>query len=264
MWRTACILIAVLALAYLGLCALMYAQQRSFVYFPQFTRADPAGTDFAIRRGDVTLRGWVLNPGSGAPILYFGGNAERVEANRGDFLAWFPDRSVYLLAYRGYGASDGAPREDDLLEDALAFFDEVSARHPGEPVALLGRSLGAGVASHVAAHRPVERLALITPFDSLAAVGQAHYRILPVRWLLRERFEAAQALQGFERPVLVMRAERDEVIPPANTDRLIAALPRPPQVVETLGARHNDLSLGQEYGQALAAFMARAGNGAGD
>lgn len=246
-----------LALLYLGLCLLMFVQQRSLIYYPQFTRVDAADTDFAIERGGAVLRGWALGPDRGAPVLYFGGNAESVELNREQFLAWFPDRSVYLLAYRGYGASDGRPRERELQQDALAFFDAVSARHPGEPVALLGRSLGAGVASHVAAHRPVERLALITPFDSMAAVGQAHYRFLPVRWLLRERFEAAEALRDFRGPVLVLRAARDEVIPPRNTDRLIAALPRPPQVVEVPDARHNDLSHAPEYGRALSLFLAR-------
>ena len=253
--RTALALLAVLALGYAALCLLMYLQQRSFIYLPAATLTDPADTDFTIDRNGVALRGWVVNPGRGDPILYFGGNAESVEHNRDDFRAWFPGRTVYLLAYRGYGASDGAPRERDLQADALAFFDHVHARHPGERISLLGRSLGSGVASHVAAHRPVDRLALITPFDSMAAVGQAHFRWLPVRWLLRERFEAAEALGDFDRPVLVLRAARDEVIPARNTDRLIATLPSPPQVVDVADAGHNDLSLAPQYGRALSEFF---------
>ena len=253
--RAAAILVAVLALGYLALCLLMFLQQRSFIYMPGFTRADPAATDFSIQHDGVTLRGWIVNPGRGAPVLYFGGNAESVEHNRDDFRAWFPDRSVYLLAYRGYGASEGVPRESDLQADALAFFDHVQALHPDEPVAVIGRSLGSGVASHVAAHRPVDRLVLITPFDSMAAVGQAHFRWLPVRWLLRDRFESAKALRGFKGPVLVVRGARDEVIPARNTDRLVAALPRPPQVLDVADAGHNDLSLAPEYGRALSRFL---------
>lgn len=254
--RVAYALAALLVLGYLAMCLLMFLQQRSLLYLPAQTRVEPATTDFEIRRADAVLRGWVVNPGGGDPILYFGGNAEPVELNRDDFRRWFPDRSVYLLAYRGYGASEGIPRERDLQQDALAFFDEVEARHPSERISVLGRSLGSGVASHVAAHRPVDRLALITPFDSMAAVGQAHFRWLPVGLLLRERFEAAKALSGFERPVLVLRAADDEVIPARNTDRLIAALPRPPQVVDIPDAGHNDLSLAPRYGQALAEFLA--------
>lgn len=256
--RAALALLAVLALVYLAMCLLMYLQQRSVVYLPQHTRVDAAGTDFSIGREDgVQLRGWVVNPGRGEPILYFGGNAESVEFNRDDFRAWFPGRSVYLLAYRGFGASGGQPREQDLYADALAFFDHVAERHPGERVSVIGRSLGSGVASHVAAHRPVDRLALVTPFDSMAAVGQAHFRWLPVRLLLRERFEAAEALGAYEGPVLVIRAANDEVIPARNTDTLIDALPRPPEVVEIADAGHNDLSLAPGFGRALAHFLAR-------
>lgn len=254
--RAAMVLGVVLLAGYLLLCLLMYLQQRSFVYLPAATRADSADTDFSINREGVVLRGWAVNPGRGNPILYFGGNAEDVSTNRGDFHAWFPDRSVYLLAYRGFGASDGEPREADLKADALAFFDQVAARHPGERISLLGRSLGGGVASHVAAHRPADRLALITPFDSLAAVGRAHFPWLPVGWLMRERFEPAVDLRGFARPVLVLRAAHDEVIPAANTDRLVAALPRPPQVVAIDDAGHNDLALAPEYAQALTQFFA--------
>ena len=134
--RAALALLAVLALGYLAMCLLMFLQQRSFLYLPGYTRADPAGTDFSIERDGVVLRGWIVNPGRGDPILYFGGNAEGVELNRDDFRAWFPGRSVYLLAYRGYGASDGVPRETDLQADALAFHDHVQALHPGAPVSL--------------------------------------------------------------------------------------------------------------------------------
>lgn len=258
MWRAAAGVAAVLAVGYLALCALMYLQQRSFIYFPQLTRADPAGTDFAIERGDAVLRGWIVNPGRGDPILYFGGNAESVELNRADFSAWFPERSVYLLAYRGYGASDGEPRERDLQADALEFYDAVSARHPGRPVSLLGRSLGSGMAGHVAARRPVDRLALVTPFDSMTAVAQAHYRFLPVRLLLRERYRVADELRDFHAPVLVLRAGRDEVIPARNGDALIAALPQAPEVLEVPEAGHNDLSHAPEFGRALSRFFSPA------
>ncbi|MGY0559521.1 alpha/beta hydrolase [Luteimonas sp. A277] len=253
--RAVGVLVAVLALAYLALCLLMFLQQRSFVYLPAQTRADAPGTDFAIERDGVILRGWIVNESLGPPVLYFGGNAESVEHNRDDFRAWLPHRSVYLLAYRGYGASEGVPREQDLKADALALFDHVSALHPGEPVGVIGRSLGSGVAAHVAAHRPVAGLALITPFDSMAAVGQAHFPWLPVRWLLRERYDSAQALRDFTQPVLVLRAANDEIIPARNTDRLIAALPRPPQVVDIADAGHNDLSLDPPYGHALSEFF---------
>lgn len=246
---------AVAALAYAGVCALLYAMQRSLMYFPQYTRADAATTDFTLERDGVRLRGWVLARDGRDPILYFGGNAERIEGNRGDFARLFPGRAVYLLAYRGYGASEGSPDETTLTADAVALFDDVRRRHPGEPIAVIGRSLGGGVASALASRRPVARLALVTPFDSMAEVAQSHYRWLPVRWLLRDRYDSVRHLRDYTGPVLVVRARRDEVIPVPRTDRLIASLRNPPQVVDLADADHNGLDADEAYGRALAEFL---------
>ncbi|TWI03866.1 hypothetical protein IP90_01684 [Luteimonas cucumeris] len=247
--------LATLAILYGGLAGWMYFKQRDLVYYPQFTRLDAARTDFAIERDGMPLRGWLLHPGKPHAILYFGGNAERIEDNREDFSRWFPDHSVYLLAYRGYGANDGQPNETDLRADALALFDAVQARHPEQPVSVIGRSLGSGVASYVAAQRPVGRLALITPFDSMAAVAQSHFPWLPVKWLLKDRYPSAEHLAGRREPTLVIRAEHDEVVPAANTERLLAALPVPPQVVTIADADHNNLGADPAFGEALSAFM---------
>lgn len=245
---------AVIAMGYVALCAWMYAKQRDFTYFPQFTRVDAHEADFELRRDGTTLRGWRVNPGQSNAILYFGGNAERIEMSREEFATWFPDSSVYLLAYRGYGASDGSPSEADLFADALALFDHVRACHPGS-IAVVGRSLGSGVASYLASQRPVERLVLITPFDSLADVASAHYPWLPVRRLFRERYESTRHLAGYRGPILVIRAGRDEVIPAANTHHLIAALATPPRIVDLPDADHNSIGDDPAYGKALTAFV---------
>ena len=107
-----------------------------------------------------------------------------------------------------------------MKADALALYDSVAAAHPGAEVDVLGRSVGSGVASHVAAQRPVARLALITPFDDLAEVAQGHYRWLPVRWLLREHYSPARDLAAFDGQLLILRADRDTVVPPGRADRL--------------------------------------------
>lgn len=246
---------AVAVLCYAGACWFLHAQQRDLIYYGAYTRADIADTDFALTRPGAVLRGWVVNPAGRDPILYFGGNAERIEHNREDFARLFPGRSVYLLAYRGYGASDGEPTEAALVGDALALFDDVRARHPGQRIAVIGRSLGSGVASQVAARRPVERLALVTPFDSMVGAAQTHYPWFPVDALLQERYESSKALRAFARPVLIVRGGRDDVVPPASTLRLIAALPGTPEIVAIDAAGHNDIAAFPEYAVALSRFL---------
>ena len=247
--------LAVAVFAYAAVCALLYFKQRDMMYYPRFTRVDAVQTDFSMERDGAVLRGWVVHPGRPKAIVYFGGNGESVQGNREDFSRWFPDHSVYLVAYRGYGASDGEPDERALFADALAVFDRARAEHPDRPVAVIGRSLGSGVAAYVASQRPVDRLVLVTPFDSLADVGQAHYPWLPVRWLARDRYDSVANLARYEGPLLVVRAGRDEVIPAANTARLVASLRKPPRSLTLPQAGHNDLNAYPEYGEALSAFL---------
>lgn len=254
------LLLAALALpllGYLALCGLMVAQQRDFIYYPQATRLDPIHTDFQLRRPDATLRGWLLQPGQQDALIYFGGNAEAIEGMRTRLAGWFPDRSIYLVAYRGYGASDGAPEESALLADALALFDHARGRHPDGEIAVIGRSLGSGVASYVAGERPVSKLVLVTPFDSLAAVAAGHYPWLPVDWLLQDRYDSDRHLADFTGPLLVIRAGNDRVVPSARTDALIAALPTPPEVVAVPDAGHDAVFSDPAPGEAITRFLAR-------
>lgn len=252
--RVAALVLAVALLGYAAVCVAMFLGQRSLLYFPQATRVDPAATDFALERDGVVLRGWRTGSDGDRALLYFGGNAEAIEHNRDDFRRWFPGHRVHLLAYRGYGASDGTPGAAQFKADALALYDAVAATHAG-PVDVIGRSVGSGVASHVAAHRPVGRLALVTPFDSLAGVAGRHYPWLPVRWLLREHYEPATDLAHFNGRVLILRAGRDTVVPPASTDRLVAAVPGTPRVGNFPDAGHHDIQLQPGYGAALVGFF---------
>lgn len=252
--RAITLVIGLVLCGYAALCLAMVLGQRGLIYFPQATRVTPADSDFALEHGGVVLRGWRAGPDHGRALLYFGGNAERIEGNRDDFRRWFPRHRVHLLAYRGYGASDGAPQSGLLKADALALYDAVAATHDG-PVDVIGRSIGGGIASHVAAHRSVARLALITPFDSLANVAQGHYPWLPVRPLLREHYSPAADLARFKGRLLILRAGRDTVIPPRHTDALLASVPGAPLVAAFPEAGHNDIQLQPGYGDALAGFF---------
>ena len=250
-------LLLVLALLYAALSAWVYFRQRDFIYFPQFTRADLPPANLELPVDGVVLRGWVVNPGNTDAVIYFGGNAEPVQAMRAELARWFPEHSSYLVPYRGYGASDGVPGERALTADALALYDLVRSSHPDGSISVIGRSLGSGVASYLAAHRPVARLVLVTPFDSMARLAQTHYSFLPVRWLLRDRYDSARHLQHYRGPVLIVRASNDRIVPAERTRQLVEALPVRPQVVALAGTDHNTLSYVPGYRQAIVDFVNR-------
>ncbi len=247
-------LLGVLALLYLLFGAALYWMQRQFMYFPTPDLVHEFET-VQFDSGDATLKLVLLNSLNRKAVLYFGGNAEAVVHNAPDFTAAFPDHAVYLVNYRGYGGSSGEPSQDALFADALRLWDQLAPLY--DSLAVIGRSLGSGVATHLAAERPVEQLALVTPFDSIAAVARAHYPIYPVSLMLKDPYNSASRAGDIAAEVLVLVAEHDNVIPRRRTDRLIAAFDTPPGVITFEGADHNSLSNDPQYSAALTDFLAR-------
>lgn len=131
----------------------------------------------------------------------------------------------------------------------------LDTRKVASGISVIGRSLGSGVAAWLASQRPLRRLVLVTPFDSLARVAQAHYPMVPVRWLLRDRYESTRYLAHYTGPVLVIRGDQDRVVPAASTDRLLAALPVQAQLVAFAQADHNNISQEPGYLLALTDFI---------
>lgn len=259
--------VALAALLYVAVCALMYFQQRRLMYFPQFTRVEAAQTNFALQRDGLTLRGWQQHPGAaaapaGEALIYLGGNAERVEQALPLLRQWLPTHSIYSLAYRGYGASEGQPTEAALEQDALALYDAVQQLHPQGRITVVGRSLGTGVAAAVAAQRQPSRLVLVTPFDNMTATVRDHYGWLPVALLLRDRYPSDERLAQYRGPVLVMRAGRDTLVLPARTDALEQSLARRQQgrlqVHNEPAADHISILQASGLGAALQAFAQAA------
>ena len=147
--------IATVAIAYGLLSAWVFFTQRGQIYFPTPESQHLNAEQLWIESQGERIKVWVVARPGGRALLYFGGNAEDVAGNIESFAEAFSDRSLYLVNYRGYGGSSGRPSEAGLVADALAVFDHVRTQHPD--IAVMGRSLGSGVAVQLAAERPVDR-----------------------------------------------------------------------------------------------------------
>jgi pimeloyl-ACP methyl ester carboxylesterase len=245
---------AVVITTYGLICLFLYLAQDRLLYLPTRQVARPGARALQLSSADATLKLWELHADARAAILYFGGNAEDVGASVADFGAAFPERALYLVNYRGYGGSTGRPSEAALIADALAVYDFVATRHGR--VAVIGRSLGSGVAVALAAQRPVERLILVTPYDSIANVAADHFGVFPVRWLLRDRYDSRARIGAVRAPILLVVAERDEVVLRARSDALAAAIAPPLRhSVVVAGATHNDVSAFPQYLPTLQEFL---------
>ncbi len=249
--RAVAAIFLILLLLYAAACVALFAFQRSLIYYPQPNSYGNAA-DTLILPSDVRV---TVRPHAGPKaLLYFGGNAEDVSANLATFARAFPDYAIYLLHYRGYGGSAGKPTEAALHADARALFDQVHQSHP--QIALVGRSLGSGVAVRLAAERAAVRLVLVTPYDSIAAIAAEQFRYFPVRWLLTDKFESIRHAPAVRVPTLILRAEHDEVIPRASTERLHASFaPGVATQVVIRGAGHNSISESAQYLDAMRAAL---------
>lgn len=218
--RTLLTILLYLLAGYVVLCLLLYGLQRQLIYFP-VPAAFPPDNPLILQQGQVQVS---QQPRSGPQaLLYFGGNAEDVSVSLSEFSAAFPEHAIYLMHYRGYGGSEGKPSEQALISDALALFDMVSQQH--NDITVIGRSLGSGVAVQLAANRPVQQLVLITPFDSLTALASQQFPFVPVRWLLKDRYESAQYASRIDTPTLLLVASEDEIIGRARSDALYRVFP---------------------------------------
>ena len=252
--RAVVLLLAVAAVVYFVLCLYAYATQRSQIYFPTPETHHVGAQIVRLRSHGESLKVWVIPRGGSRALVYFGGNAEDVAWNMEAFSAAFPDYSLYLVNYRGYGGSTGRPSEAGLFADALTVHDYVRTQRP--EISLMGRSLGSGVAAYVASLRPVQRLVLVTPYDSLVNVARSYFRFLPVGLLLRDRYESARRSGAIDAPVLLVIAGDDEIIPRARSDALSNAFRQEQVRVHVVrGATHNSLDLFPGYLGAVHAFL---------
>jgi dienelactone hydrolase len=159
-------------------------------------------------------------------VIYFGGRSEEVSWVARDAGTMFPGMTVLVMNYRGYGDSHGNPGERQMIEDGKALFDWMAAHKHVDAarIAIVGRSLGSGVAVQVAVHRPVAALTLITPYDSLLAIAKRRFRSMPISLMLKHRFESIKYAAKVAAPALVLRAESDDVVPHLHTDLLVSKL----------------------------------------
>ena len=230
---------------YLAACAFLYFQQPQLLYFPQAARGREVPALPLRAKGPRVLVSTRELAGPQA-VLYFGGNAEDVSSSLPLLTRAFPHRALYLLHYRGYGGSEGRPSEAALVADARELFDQVHAKHA--QVTVIGRSLGSGVAVRLASERPVARLVLVTPYDSIVGIAAEQYPFMPVSLLMTDRYDSYLYAPRVRAPTHLIAAGDDRIIPRASTERLLRRFaPGVARMHVLPGAGHNSISQDPAY-----------------
>jgi fermentation-respiration switch protein FrsA (DUF1100 family) len=246
-WRV----LRVLLVVYLLIVLLLMIFEESLIFFPSkypdgaWNPPELTFEDAWFEAADGTkLHGWyVPHDRPRAVALFAHGNAGNL-SHRADLLQALNRLGVAVLAfdYRGYGRSGGSPNEEGVLADGRAARKWLAERAgvPEKDIVLMGESLGGGVAAILAAEAPSRGLVLENTFSSIPEVAAAHYPGLPVKMLMRTRFDAATAIKSFHGPLLQFHGDCDTIVPFALGKKLFDAANEPKQFVAISGCDHND------------------------
>lgn len=240
-----------IAISYLVIIAVAYFAQRKFTYFPNATRVTPAAAGLEGFRevelptpDGARLIAWYAPAPPAAPtILYFHGNGGGL-ANRAGRFGRYRDAGfgIFAVAYRGYSGSTGSPTEAHNIADARLAYDYLIKQglKPSD-IVLFGESLGSGVAVQTAAAVPIAGVILDAPYTSVVEVGAKAYPILPLNWLMVDRYESDKYIAAINAPLLILHGTRDQVIPIEMGQRMYALARDPKRIVVFPEGRHVNL-----------------------
>jgi fermentation-respiration switch protein FrsA (DUF1100 family) len=173
-------------------------------------------------------------------VLYLHGNASTV-ASRMNVRHYTRLRALGLnvLApeYRGYNGLEGLPSEATVAADARAAYDYLRDREaiPAERLVIFGWSLGAAVAVGLASTVDARAVVLEGAPASIADIGQEQYPLFPVRWIIRNPFNAIETVGAIRAPLLFLHSPEDRIVPYKEGRRLFDAAPSPKTFVEVRG-----------------------------
>ena len=225
--------------SYLLICFYMFLKQRSLLFLPQGEMQHPShhGLDMMeeiiIETSDgVNIVCWYTPPAvEDAPLLvYFHGNALHIgdEWRVNKFKSFIEHQmGVGLISYRGYGRSEGHASEDGLYIDARSTINYLleHKNHTLNQMILYGESLGTGVAMQMALEKPkVKALILEAPYTSIERKGLERYPSLPVRILIRDRFDSISKAPHIKPKTLVIHGQQDQTIPVSHGHKILDAL----------------------------------------
>ncbi len=216
------VLLALIA-AYFSIVALVFFFQRSMMYFPSKEVEAPEqyglnefSEKFLPTSDNIKVQVWFKRaPEGNATIVYFHGNGDNIK-NRVNRFSEFAAKGygVLALSYRGYGKSEGKPTEEGLYSDARAALEflKIMGVSPSRMI-FYGESLGSGVAVQMATEITPKMIVLEAPFTSMGDVAQLHYRFLPVKYMVLDKFDSISKIENVKAPVLVLHGEKDTIVP---------------------------------------------------
>lgn len=276
--RAFLIVLNVLILVALGLAAILFVRgvhiDEDVVFLPV---QRPDRVELAIRGertlgdhvqhkrallGNETIAITTVGPDVGPLIVSCFGNASDRYAHGVDYANKIaPFGQVLVWDYPGYGDSSGAAGVVAIEDVADEFVALVEDRAAGRPIIYWGHSLGGFVCSNLAGRATrVDAVILETTAQSIRSVAKAWTPMgIPIRVTFNEdllRFDIPDALANLDRPILIIGAGRDRVLPVELARELAEAMPQA-TYLELPQATHFSAGFDPKAQAAVAKLLAR-------
>ena len=241
----------VVVLIYVAGLASAYSLQRRFMYLPPINVPKLEETNM-IGFSEVPIKtvlgdeiiAWWHAPEEGEPIvMYFHGNGSAIAQDRMIYQD-LQARGFGVLAveYPGYPGATGKPTQDGLVASAVSHYDfliEFGAA-PAD-INLYGTSLGAAVAAQLASQRPVAKIVVEAPFNSMVEMSRMRAPMFAHPSLVHDQYLSYKALEGLDIPLLWLHGTSDIVIPKSQGQKLFDSYDGPKEYMIITGGRHSNL-----------------------
>ena len=217
------IVLLAFVLFYLIIIVSTYVFQRSLLYYPSENNYSGDKITVSVKKvriktqDNLELVSWYHSKNSinYKTILFLHGNAGSLE-NRIHKINHFKNINVnfLLLAWRGFSGNKGKPTEQGLYEDARSAIRWLISKGIKENnIIIYGESLGTGVAIEIAQNKKFGGIILESPFTSMIEAGKNKYPYLPVKFLLKDKYESDKKIKNIKSPILIMHGKVDKLVP---------------------------------------------------
>jgi fermentation-respiration switch protein FrsA (DUF1100 family) len=208
---------------YFIIIIVVYIFQRNLLYHP--SENNYSGDELTVNikkvkiktKDSIELLAWYHNKNINhyKTILFLHGNAGSLE-NRIHKINYFKDMNVnfLIISWRGFSGNEGKPNETGLYEDARSAIDWLKKKGVEEQnIIIYGESLGTGVAVEIAQNKNFAGIILESPFTSMVDAGKDKYPFLPVKILLKDKYESYKKIKNINIPILIMHGKADKIVP---------------------------------------------------
>jgi pimeloyl-ACP methyl ester carboxylesterase len=214
---------------YLMLSTALYLLQEKLIFLPnelsqnyQYEFTQPFDEVFLNPEKDVSINAIhfkATNPKG--ILLYFHGNAGDL-SRWGKIAEYFVtlNYDVFVMDYRTYGKSKGNLSEQALYSDAQYCYEYLKKVYSENDILIYGRSLGTGIAAHLAKNNQPKNIVLETPYYSLLDIAKYRFPIFPVSTFLKYKLPTYEYIGDIDCKVLIIHGTADKVVPFASGQKL--------------------------------------------